>query len=157
MIIISLLLNCLLLQSCAKDTCIDNEVKTFSYMVNDTEVTITEYRFHNRSSHDYYTWYLDENAKEYDIRRYFFSSTPDGISLSTLLFDNICAPNFKPIVGVNFLKQIRPGDSFSYIFVNAEDDFIKKIKCISDDTMKKYIGEIVNKQFLYGGDFIILN
>lgn len=160
MIILSLLINCFLFQFCPLEIDIVDEVKKNTYVINDSEIVVTEYLIHNQSSYDYYTWYLekttDDNSEEFEIKKYLFSCPKNGISLSTLLSDNIYSSDFKPVIGVNFIKQIKPGESFSYIFINTDDSVIKNIKYISSEKMKKYIGDVINTQFLYEGSLIII-
>lgn len=150
---------CLLSQFCSTNTSIVYTVRTFSYVINDSDVVVTEYQIRNQSPYEYYTWYLDKTSEassdEDEIKRYFFTSH-QNLSLSTLLFDNVYSSDFKLVVGMNFLKQIKPGESFSYIFVNEDEDYSRNIKCVIGDTLKKYIGDIANKQFLYEGNYLVI-
>lgn len=159
MIIISILY-CLLLQCCSTNTDIVCNVRTFSYVINDSDVVVTEYQIRNQSTYDYYTWYFErtfeDNSEETEIKRYFFSRSGD-LSLCTLLFDNVYSSDYKPIVGLNFLKRIKPGEYFSYLFINMDEDYIRNIKCVSGYTLQKYIGDIANKQFLYEENYLIIS
>ena len=127
-----------------------------------SNIRLEEYSITNNSAEAYYTWvYYDDivlQGNAAGLKQYLFKSPKDAINLATLLFDNVVFVDFKPTIGINFLKRLLPNERFVYVLYNHEDKepFDKYIYYASESELNNLIGSIVNKQLLYDNSYIVV-
>lgn len=126
------------------------------------KLSLTRYTLTNRSMEDYYTWvYLestrDDSCTQSILKRYLFTRHGD-FSLGNILTDNLVFINdFRPEIGVSFLKKLPPAESFSYyVWGNDNDGFQEHIFYISETEFLKINGTVNNTDALFKKSFIII-
>ena len=127
-----------------------------------SNIRLEEYSITNNSAETYYTWvYFDDIVLQGEaaaLKQYLFKSPKNSINLATLLIDNVVFVDFKPTIGINFLKPLLPNERFVYVLYNHEDKqpFDKYIYYVSESELNNLIGSIVNKQLLYDNSYIVV-
>ena len=158
-------LSFLSIHSCQLETSPTIERRESRYYDNysDKEFFITEYHIYNKTGHCYYTWLFSNQQKssgEETIESYFFKPYGD-FSFSQLINDNmVFRDGFEAIVGISFIKQLLPGDSFSYIiisdrFLDDDSDIQKSIIIEEKKNVETIIGSIPD-MFLFPLGCIVL-
>ena len=110
---------------------LDLQITNYSYYVRNSSVDtyrpvyVTEYTITNVTHEMYYSW-VDYDKPNYSekkeaIHRFFFKRKGD-FSFFDLMTDDIIMVNSDLCVGMNFIVQLQPNDSFKYIVVKDKPD-----------------------------------
>lgn len=127
------------------------------------KIEMAKYTVVNHSKDVLYTW-IDCNSLAADSssfeesRRYFYRPVGD-FSLCQLLTDNVVfVDNFTSQINATFLKEIEPGETFSYFLTSERvNDMISHIYCVSGSELSsKYGVHVVNKDVLFKPDFVVI-
>lgn len=155
---------CIICNSCSLDYKI-SMTSSISRLIDRTghNLEMAQYTITNNSKDILYTW-VDFNSSVTDSstfimsRRYFYRSMGD-FTFCQLLTDNVVfVDDFTSQINVSFLKEIRPGNAFSYFLASERvNDVINHIYCVSSSELKsKYGIYIVNQAVLFKPDFVVL-
>lgn len=111
---------------------LDLQITNYSYYVRNSSgrtyrpVYVTEYTITNVTQETYYSW-VDFDKPNYTereeaIHRFFFKRKGD-FSFFNLMTDNIIMVDSGICVGVSFLVELQPNDTFKYIVIkNRQKD-----------------------------------
>ena len=158
-LLVLILLSCC---STSKRCVIEHRSIEYHNLQSNKTITYVEYSITNHTKEVYYTW-IDFSYSSNDIiiaaKKYFYSYIGD-FNLAALLFDNVNVPDFTPLLGISFLKEIKPGDSFYYL-VRSDNDKCKgfdKIIIFASESELKSIGitPIVNRNILFPDRYVIV-
>ena len=127
--------------------------------------SMTEYIISNNTDTNYYTWvdynsYYSKDSIEVNLRHYLFIFHGD-YNLGALLTDNVFFNDgFYPEIGVSFLKEIGPGESFTYLVTGDKkdrDSFKNHIYFIDESRFLTVVGSVINTEVLYKANEIKVN
>lgn len=149
----------LFLNSLCISTDIDVSTKQIPFFMDGKEYYISQISVFNNSQTIYYTWYdttyEQGDSRLTDLQSYFCRFKGD-FNLIQLLTDNVFFLAFKPKIGVNFLKELLPGESFIYYVISNDcNDHSKYIRASSQEEVNNLVGAIVNRNVLYNGDIVL--
>lgn len=138
------------------------KVERNEYLIrnNDISIHVYEYSIINITDEAIYTW-IDYNSPYSGVCNTkaiirFFYDFHDGLNLATLLTDNVVLKDFRPKIGVNFIKRLLPQESFKYIGID-NNEYQKYVFYISDSDLKSIVGAPIRDDALYNGDYVIIS
>lgn len=127
--------------------------------------SMTEYIISNNTDTNYYTWvdynsYYSKDSIEVNLSHYLFIFHGD-YNLGALLTDNVFFNDgFYPEIGVSFLKEIGPGESFTYLVtgdIKDRDSFKNHIYFIDESRFLTVVGSVINTEVSYKANEIKVN
>ena len=153
-LLVAMLLVCQMLA--AKDIEVSDSTYSYTKGVRGEKIRITEYTVRNMSDEQYLTW-VDFSGRDETRRRRIFRyfHAPHGdMNLAMLMTDNVARESEDIILGVSFIKVLKPHGSFKYVVVNEKDgkDFRKGIVVEKASAVAKIIGFQVPETFSFAKD-----
>ena len=132
--------------------------RDYEYFDKEERIQQYEYTIQNMSIENIISWvdYGNSFDKKRDepVIKYFFQPHGD-FALAHVLTDELAEPTGPPILGVDFVVLIKPGESFKYLSTN-DDCFNEHIFYYKESDLKKITGEpIVNRKYLFDGQEVV--
>ncbi len=144
----------------AKDVVVSDSTYSYTKGASGEKIRITEYTVRNMSDEPYLTW-VDfggrGEARRRRIFRYFHAPRGD-MNLAMLMTDNVARESEDVILGVSFIKVLKPHGSFKYVVVNEKDDrdFRRGIVVEKASVVAKIIGFQVPETFSFANDELVV-
>ncbi len=136
------------------------EVSYFNEITGKNEI-MESYRITNNSDEDYLTWVSLEPINERtntELVHDYFKKRKDDFTLIEAMFENILDER-PTIIGYSFIKNIKPGETFSYYISQNEtvsNFHQERIVLIKRKEVEQYLRMQIDDKYFYQSPSIIL-
>lgn len=139
------------------------DTASFSYFNGITEQTqtIDNYQITNNSNEDYLTWVSlvpINNKSNIELVHDFFKKRKGDFSLVEMIYENLL--DEQPIsIGYSFMKNIIPGETFSYFFAKTDTFstiYQDRIVVIKKKEVEKYSRMQIDEKYFFQLPIIFL-
>ena len=140
---------------------IDTVAVSYYNGITDKNEIIEEYLIKNNSNEDYLTWVSLEPINERtdtELVHDYFKKRKDDFSLIEAMFENILDEQ-PTIIGYSFIKNIKPGETFSYYISQNEtvsNFYQERIVLIKRKEVEQYLRMQIDDKYFYESPSIIL-
>lgn len=133
--------------------------KDFEYYDGETLMHLSEYTIQNKSHENVISWIDYQHSFEVDstnsIKLFFFRRNGD-FSIANLLTEDVVFTEEPPILGINFIVRIGPGESFKYQVLNNEDIKDHLFFYKESEIIDVIGGPIINNKLFYRGHVVTI-
>jgi hypothetical protein len=153
----------LVVTACDPQRQIQIETAEVSYYngITDKNEIIESYRITNNSDEDYLTWVSLEPINErsnIELVHDYFKKRKGDFTFLEAMFENLLDEQ-PTIIGYSFVKNINPGETFSYFISQSEtasNFYQERIVLIKRKEVEQYLRMEINDKYFYESPSIIL-